>query len=84
MMPIRCFTCGKVISHKIEEYKKKVQEKYNTTDYSIPFSTDIENTHKTVEGHVLDDLSFNKYCCRRMFLTHVDLSAVIQNRLKSQ
>jgi DNA-directed RNA polymerase I, II, and III subunit RPABC5 len=28
---------------------------------------------KTPEGEVLDDLGLNKMCCRRHFLTHVDI-----------
>jgi len=24
-------------------------------------------------GNILDNLGFNRYCCRRMFLSHVDL-----------
>ncbi|NBP58859.1 hypothetical protein EBU71_20405 [bacterium] len=28
---------------------------------------------KTPEGEVLDDLGMNKMCCRRHFLTHVDI-----------
>lgn len=26
MVPVRCFTCGKVIGHLKEEYEKKVEE----------------------------------------------------------
>lgn len=27
MVPVRCFTCGKVIADKFEEYTKRVNEK---------------------------------------------------------
>lgn len=26
MIPVRCFTCGKVIAHLWEEYKKRVED----------------------------------------------------------
>ena len=52
--PIRCFTCGKVIGHLYEEYKKRV-----------------EAGEKPKE--VLDSLGVKRYCCRRMFLSHVNL-----------
>jgi len=32
-----------------------------------------EFVEKTPEGEVLDDLNMNKMCCRRHFLTHVDI-----------
>ena len=31
------------------------------------------HTEKTAEGEVLDSLDLNKPCCRRHFLTHVDI-----------
>lgn len=54
MIPVRCFTCGKVIGDKWEEFKKRVSEG--------------EETKK-----VLDDLSIERYCCRRIFISHVDV-----------
>lgn len=54
MIPVRCFTCGKVIAGSWEEYTRRVK------DGEDPAA-------------VLDDLSFTRYCCRRMFLAHVDL-----------
>ncbi|MCZ7392107.1 MAG: DNA-directed RNA polymerase subunit N [Candidatus Methanoperedens sp.] len=53
MIPVRCFTCGKVISSVWDEYKKR---------------TETEDP-----GKVLDDLGIERYCCRRMLLTHVEL-----------
>ncbi|KCZ72065.1 DNA-directed RNA polymerase, subunit N (RpoN/RPB10) [Candidatus Methanoperedens nitroreducens] len=53
MIPVRCFTCGKVISSVWDEYKKRTQTEE--------------------PGKVLDDLGIERYCCRRMLLTHVEL-----------
>ncbi|HEX7575110.1 MAG TPA: DNA-directed RNA polymerase subunit N [Candidatus Methanoperedens sp.] len=53
MIPVRCFSCGKVVSSVWDEYKKRTQ---------------TEDT-----GKVLDDLGIERYCCRRMLLTHVEL-----------
>ena len=33
----------------------------------------VEFIDKTPEGEVLDKLGFNKMCCRRHLLTHVDI-----------
>jgi len=51
MIPVRCFTCGKVISNVYEEYKRQCEEG--------------EESEK-----ILNDLNLNRYCCRRMLLTH--------------
>ncbi len=55
MFPVRCFTCGKVIGDKWDEYAERVAS-------------------GEPPGKVLDDLGIDRYCCRRMFLTHVDLT----------
>ena len=54
IVPIRCFTCGKVIGHLWEEYKKRVSAGEEP-------------------GKVLDSLGLKRYCCRAIFLSHVDL-----------
>ena len=77
IIPIRCFTCNKIIAHLWEEYLNKIQMAYldeniaNDRKNRFVSVEDLEN--KTVEGKILDDMGLNKYCCRRMMLSHVDL-----------
>jgi DNA-directed RNA polymerase I, II, and III subunit RPABC5 len=54
IIPVRCFSCGKVIAHRWEEFKELVQE-----------GKDM--------GEALDQLGFQRYCCRRMLISHVEL-----------
>jgi len=54
IIPVRCFTCGKVIGHLWEEFKERVEKG--------------EPAKK-----VLDELGLKRYCCRQMFLGHVEL-----------
>jgi len=54
LIPIRCFTCNKVIANKWQKYKKQV-------DGGVK------------EDEALDNAGLKRYCCRRMFLSHVDL-----------
>ncbi len=54
IIPVRCFTCGKVIGQFWEEYKKRVESGEEA-------------------AKVLDNLGITRYCCRTIFLTHVDL-----------
>lgn len=77
IIPIRCFTCNKVIAHLWEEYLNRIQMSYLDEDIKNKQNkrfVDIEQIeNKTVEGKILDDMGLNKYCCRRMMLAHVDL-----------
>ena len=54
IIPVRCFSCGKVVGHLWEEYEKRVKEGEKP-------------------GKVMDDLGLTRYCCRGLFLGHVDL-----------
>jgi len=55
IIPVKCFTCGKVIGHLYEQYRKSVEE--------------LGESPKDA----LDSLGLTNYCCRRVFLSHVDL-----------
>lgn len=75
IIPIKCVTCGKVIADKYEYYLSEVKrikmERGENID-SVKYLTE-EFIDKTPEGEVLDKLGFNKMCCRRHLLTHVDI-----------
>jgi DNA-directed RNA polymerase subunit N (RpoN/RPB10) len=81
IIPVRCFTCNKVIAHLWEEYQQKIQEQYLKDDVANNQKArfidinDIKN--KTVEGKILDNMNLHKYCCRRMLLSHVDMTEII-------
>jgi DNA-directed RNA polymerase subunit N len=55
IIPVRCFTCGKLIADKWEEFTQRVNAG--------------EDAKK-----VLDNLGLTRYCCRRMIMSHVDIS----------
>lgn len=73
IIPIKCFTCGKVIANKYRWYKEKVAEMKGdpTKQEEVTYLTN-KGTKKTIEGKVMDMLSLN-ICCRRHMLTHVDI-----------
>jgi DNA-directed RNA polymerase subunit N len=54
MIPVRCFSCGKVIGDKWEEFEQRVAAGDDP-------------------GKVLDELEVEKFCCRRMLITHCNL-----------
>jgi len=74
IIPVKCFTCGKVLADKYNYYLMKVREfkKKEGLDEQVIYLTQ-KNTKKTPEGIVMDQLGLNKICCRRHMLSHVDI-----------
>lgn len=56
IIPIRCWSCGKPVSHLWEEFQQRLEKEGE------------ENRKK-----ILDSLGLERYCCRALFLGHVDL-----------
>jgi DNA-directed RNA polymerase subunit N (RpoN/RPB10) len=80
IIPVKCFSCGMVIANKYRYYveqvrKRKLAKRGNGEfiDIDKVLYLTKEFVDKTPEGEVLDDLNMNKMCCRRHFLTHVDI-----------
>jgi DNA-directed RNA polymerase subunit N (RpoN/RPB10) len=76
IIPIKCFTCGFVIADKYRYYKTEVREKkLKNPDDNIKTVLYLtkEFRDKTIEGMVLDEIGIKRMCCRRHFLTHVDI-----------
>jgi len=65
IIPVRCFTCGKVIGDIYEQFKQRYEEYKKTVD--------VGEKPKETPKEILDDLGLDRYCCRRMILSHVDL-----------
>ena len=73
LFPIRCVSCNAVIAGKYEAYLARVAEYRKQTG-----QTEMEylsnTTVKTAEGKALDDLGVKRMCCRRHFLSFVELT----------
>ncbi|KAA6391391.1 MAG: DNA-directed RNA polymerases I, II, and III subunit RPABC5 [Streblomastix strix] len=54
IIPVRCFTCGRVLGHLWTKYLELLA---SGMEYRA----------------ALDQLGLQRYCCRSMILTHVDL-----------
>jgi len=62
MLPIRCFSCNKVIG--------RFQDAYDA------FKTSHHNDSKQMSEHFVDFFQHHgitRYCCRKIFLTHIDI-----------
>mgnify|MGYP003976756627 FL=1 len=81
IIPIRCFTCSKVIGDLWEEYDRKVNDLKNTNkkkftieDITITSEEDsLKNFDDNHQNKILNDLGITKMCCRRHMLGHVNL-----------
>jgi DNA-directed RNA polymerase subunit N len=54
IMPVRCFTCGKVVADHWEEFARRVKAGERPKQ-------------------VLAEMGMTRYCCRRMFISQVDV-----------
>ena len=92
IIPIRCFTCGKVLADKWEYYDEQVNKLTKLTKLSnkdVKSETDDDkqsnDTSKSVDksfeqlktGPILDKLGLKRMCCRRHFIGHIDLMEII-------
>ena len=75
IIPVKCFTCGKVLANKYMWYLRKVKylkmENKDNTNNILYLTKD--NLEKTAESIVMDKLQLNRMCCRRHMLTHVSI-----------
>ena len=84
IIPVRCFTCHKVLGNKWKYYKRKVQEhedkiknsKFSKENIVIEDKNEIY-FNETYLGDILDELHITKICCRRHMLGHVDIIDLI-------
>ena len=54
IIPIRCFSCGKLIAHVYEPYLEYLEKG--------------ESSQKAFK-----ELGIERFCCKRMIVSHVDL-----------
>ena len=75
IIPVKCFTCGKVLGDKYLFYLREVRQMKITKNLDtnkVVYLTST-NVEKTPEGLVMDKLGLTKICCRRHMLTHIDV-----------
>ena len=86
IIPVRCFTCNKVIGDKWYKYQELLQEVDNPVEDSESVNESSEDSkdkqfkvllhnlkNKTKQAVILDKLGLTRYCCRRHMLAHIDL-----------
>ena len=93
IIPIRCFTCGKVLADKYEYYIEQVaalemKEKGKAAEKDKAKEKDKEQVQKEEvyktrhfdpvrTGPIMDAMGLTRYCCRRHMLSTVDMMEII-------
>lgn len=77
IIPVRCFTCGKVLGNKFNYFTQKTIErkqklKQDSERLSVITLSD-NKLEKTIEGEILDEMGCIRMCCRTKILTHIPL-----------
>jgi len=75
IIPVRCFTCGKVIADRWERYLEELQEIYKKNP-NLYQGVEIEKDANVV-NEALNNVHLTRSCCRRMFIGHIDLFHLI-------
>ncbi len=75
IIPIRCMNCGKPISDKWLFYKQQLREAKKAAGMNpeTPYYMDATNVPDTPERKLLEALGLRRACCRKHFLTQIDL-----------
>lgn len=78
LIPVRCFSCNKVISNQWTKYVELINKYRDETQQTGMELLDVDELKSTVkketaEFKALRDLNIKRLCCRRHFLCNVDL-----------
>lgn len=67
IIPVRCFTCNKVLGSVYDKYKflENLQKKEDTIDEN--------NIEKNDKKEIFEKLGIERYCCKRHLISQVDL-----------
>lgn len=91
IIPVRCFTCHKVLADKWDYYVKRCKElekqakNKNVDNASDDNAIEVDDKLKlerqhfdsTIRQRVFEELKLDRLCCRRMLLGHVDLIDIV-------
>ena len=82
IIPIRCFTCNRVIASKYKAYLDKIKEQMTTdvleekqnVENILTGDPNIDLNMETKYQRIFNELGVgDRYCCKRHLLTHIDL-----------
>jgi DNA-directed RNA polymerase subunit N (RpoN/RPB10) len=75
IIPVRCFTCGRVLGDKWLYWLREVEKNGNDNDNDN--AALLRHFDARFHGDLLDTLGLTRICCRRHMLTHVDIVDIL-------
>ena len=76
IIPVRCYTCGKLLADKYEYYQSELLRKklaMNTTEDPLVININGQEVAKTIAGEIMDELGLIRICCRKVMLTSINI-----------
>ena len=76
IIPVRCFTCGKLLADKYEYYERELLRKklaLKTDADPQVININIQDVRKTIAGEIMDELGLHRLCCRKTMLTSINI-----------
>lgn len=74
IIPIRCMTCNKVIANKYQLYLRLVEKELKEQNEDTNIIDNIDNFDiDTPQKRIFKKLNITRYCCKRHFISQVNL-----------
>ena len=79
IIPIRCYTCNKLLADKYEYYERELLRKKlaigSTANDPDPLIININaaDVKKTIAGEIMDEVGLHRLCCRKTMLTSINI-----------
>jgi DNA-directed RNA polymerase subunit N (RpoN/RPB10) len=76
IIPVRCYTCGKVLADKYQYYESELLRKklaMNTKEDPLIINVNNADIKKTIAGEIMDELGLTRICCRKVVLTSINI-----------
>ena len=78
IIPVRCYTCGKILADKYLYYERELLRKKlamgnNTEEDPLIININATDVKKTIAGEILDELGLIRMCCRKVMLTSINI-----------
>ena len=77
IIPIRCFTCGKVLADKYDQFVIRSQQMEQEAAAQDKKDHSYEAFDRVSKNALLNEMGLTRYCCRRHMLGQVDMMDVI-------
>ena len=75
IIPIRCFTCNRVLASKYLKYKKIINSQPDKDEHILSGDgKSIDTSKETIQQQAFVQIGIaDRYCCKRHVISHIDL-----------